>query len=306
MSIRDVGNSAYRTINSLPFRKMIRRILLFVIFSCLPILAHADYIVRDISVRDGLGGAYDQSVSLASSGKAFDMKISLISDNSSSPLLAVPHRVSLTLPGGLQYVSYTVESSDCAGGNGFFNAKSSNSSFSFDFTPNTSICESIVRIRYQTNGIGFGVYSPINPTIYDAGIDGIFGTADDTSAIITLANSIALNITTKNPLLSAKTVDTNGNGYIDAYDLTFGNTIGASFPATTTSLSYLSSSVPGVSFSYSAGSSSGRLLFTDSLLDTAAVPGISIPSDVAYESGNYFVGVCQDGAAPVVNTSIPV
>ncbi|MFB0964252.1 MAG: hypothetical protein QMC36_00855 [Patescibacteria group bacterium] len=92
---------------------------------------------------------------------------------------------------------------------------------------------------------------------------------------------------------------------MDAYDFFFNLTPSAPLSASSVRVYSDSRSATGLSYP-SALTSSGRLSFSGSVFAGWEIPRIDFSGNAFYETGSYYVGVAEDGAAPVVTPSKPV
>lgn len=175
--------------------------------------AHAGYAVKNLDLNDSGGSSYVRDLTVSASGS--DMFVqAFVSPTSPS---ARPHRVTVSgLPSGLTPVSYSTADSDCAS----ISVSQYVSGFAYDFPGN---CDGAVTARYRTHGVGMGSHS-FSATVTDFGPDNILGTADDVS---TSTNTVSVTVSSKAVLLRARTLDLNGDGYLDAYSF-FYNLVPAS------------------------------------------------------------------------------
>ncbi len=79
--------------------------------------------------------------------------------------------------------------------------------------------------NYRTAGLSGSLYQP-SVTLSDS-VDGTFLNGND---LLSSSNQVTLNITSLVTIQSAITRDTNGDGYIDRFDLTLNNPAPASAP----------------------------------------------------------------------------
>ncbi|MCK9272091.1 chitobiase/beta-hexosaminidase C-terminal domain-containing protein [Candidatus Gracilibacteria bacterium] len=258
--------------------------------------AYSSFTVNNLQVKKSTDSSFSNTINVATAGTQVIFSVNII------PTVGTEFRegrVSLILPAGLTYNSYTLESDTCADINGVSAGNLSvdsytNNSFVFRFKPNGTVCENIVNIAYTTSSLVTGNYN-INYTLSDS-VDNIFGNGND---IVSSSNNIALNLTSKISLLKAYTFDLNQNGFIDRYDFTFDRNI---VGTPNTQISQNGTSVTSGVFS-TLGANSGSIVFTDSVFTTSETPQIKIIGDANYEDNTYFVGVVEDRASPKVTVT---
>lgn len=134
------------------------------------------------------------------------------------------HRATLGLPAGLVATGYTPESVDCPAGN-ISSVNQTNNTFSFNF-PAGAYCEVILVADYRTNGLTGTLFQP-SVTVADS-VDNVFLNGND---LLVSTNQLSLNISSLVSIQKATTRDTNGDGFIDRFDLTFNNPLPTSIPS---------------------------------------------------------------------------
>lgn len=201
---------------------------------------------------------------------------------------------------------YTIDSDTCAdinpGAGNLIVDSQTNGNFVFRYKPTGSgICESIVSAKYTTSGVAANTYT-VSYTLTDS-TDGIFGNGNDSA---TTSNNISLIVKNTLAITNAKSFDTDGDGFLDGYTVTFNNPLPATLlNASQIAVSTDSKNATGIGFSGVTGAYTGTISFSDGLFVTDETPKIQITGDATYETGTYFVGVVEDKAPPVV-TSSPV
>ena len=256
------------------------------------------YIANELAVKRTGDLTDSNSIAVNSSGGLVDFVIKIIVDGDQP---SREYRVGLLpLPSGLTASGYTIESDDCTDINGGTTGNLAidslnNGNFVFRFQPTgAGICENIVIAHYKTSGITNGNYT-LNYTLTDS-VDGIFWNGNDSAST---SNNITMTVQSTVSIIKAQSFDTNGNGYVNGYNVTLNNPL----PATLLTPSQIAITSPGktatgISFEGTTGSYTGRILWSDGLFDTGITPQIQIFWDSNYESEQLFAGVVEDTAGP--------
>ena len=131
--------------------------------------------------------------------------------------------------------------------------------------------------------------------------DGVFANGNDSA---TTGNNVTLTVKNTLAITNAKTFDSNANGYINGYTVTFNNPLPANLLASSQiAVSTNTKNATGINFSGIVGSYSGTITFDDNLFTSSETPKIDITGDATYDTGTYFVGVVEDKAPPYVTVS---
>lgn len=259
--------------------------------------ASGAYIANNLGIKHSADLSMGTSITAGSTNDSIDFTMNLIVDGSQ------PNREFkvglIPLPVGLTASGYTVESDDCAdinpGAGNLIVDSDTNGNFVYRFKPTgTGVCESIVTAHYKTNGVAVGTYD-VSYTLTDS-TDGVFGNGNDSA---TTSNNVQLTVQNKLTISNAKSFDSNANGYLNGYQVTFNNPLPATLLtpgqiAVTTN----TKTATGIAFTGTAGSYTGTITFSDGLFDTGETPKIEITGDANYDTGVYFVGVVEDRAGP--------
>lgn len=169
------------------------------------------------------------------------------------------------LPSGLVPLSISTADSDCAS---LSNVNVLASGFSFDFPGD---CDGIAIAKYRTSGVSVGTYA-FSAVVDDCSIDGICGNSDD---VLTSTNGVSVTVSSLSVLTRATTLDTDGDGYLDAFDL-FWNVAPMS-PLSVSDVTVRVDSRNATGLSYPAAlTSSGRLSFADSQFTGWELPRIEV------------------------------
>ena len=264
----------------------------FGVFIAISSEASAGYIVKNFEVRSAGGWAYASSIQAASTGSSLEFRIGIVTDGAEPSSM---HRATLGLPAGLVATGYTPESVDCPAGN-ISSVNQTNNTFSFNF-PAGAYCEVILVADYRTNGLTGTLFQP-SVTVADS-VDNVFLNGND---LLVSTNQLSLNISSLVSIQKATTRDTNGDGFIDRFDLTFNNPLPTSIPSSI-SVSSDSKVATWVTFSGAVGALTGTLTFSDGYLRSDETPHIVVSWDTFYASGDYFTEVVEDGAPPKISVS---
>ncbi len=252
--------------------------------------ASAGYVVKQLTVASGTGGSFSTSANVANTGQYLVIRPFVVADVSS----ARPGRVTVSgLPSGLVFDSISSTDSDCAP---LMVTSTGNTSFSYEF-PND--CDATVQAVYRTVGAATGS-TIVSAMIRDSGVDGILDTGDDPS--LTTTNNATITIDGRAVLTHALSLDSDADGYLDGYLLTFNLPLLSTLPLPGTRVTLDGTGATGLSFSW-PGSNTGTLSFDDGVFGGDKTPRIEIDGNADYATGSYFAGVVADGAAPVVTSS---
>ena len=184
---------------------------------------------------------------------------------------------STSLPAGFVFRSSDVTGTTCANLS-LLNTSNNNFHFSFSGTTNPCIVKTAFTYRITTS-------APVGQQT----IDILSKTGPSSWSIL---SNVLVDIQANNAITRALTSDTNGNGFIDAYLLSF-----ATGGVNVNSLSGIT--IAGVSRLGATASGSDWLIhFTDGVLDTGALPQLSGPFDgvtLSVLSVNH-----DDGTSPII------
>lgn len=248
----------------------------------------ASYAVKNLDLNGG-GASFARDLTVSSSGSDLYVRTFV------TPLSGFERRHKVTLsgmPSGVSAISYSTANSDCSS---FSNVSITSGGFSYEFPGN---CDGVVAARYRTAGIADGTYT-LSAIVTDCGVNGVCGDGDDSSSS---TNTATVTVSSKAVLVRAVTLDLDGDGFLDAYDL-YWNRIPA-LPLAAGQIRARVDSRFASSVSYSAGSGArGTISFGDGFFSSGEIPRIEIDGDANYQSGSYYIGVSEDGAAPSATPS---
>jgi hypothetical protein len=211
---------------------------------------NATFDSQTLMLRDSNNVDYSTALTARTTGGSVEFNLSLIGGTTAKS------RVNLSLPSGLTASGYTIESNSCGLINGI---GQTNSNFTFDITGTSNTCENIVSVKYVTNHIPANDYS-INFTLVDS-VDNIFGNGND---IATSSNNVQLKSSNQILILKASSFDSNSDGFINGYNLSFNNPLPASLPsASQIQVTTGSKTATGIVFSGNQGSYTGQLRWSD-------------------------------------------
>lgn len=145
-----------------------------------------------------------------------------------------------------------------------------------------------------------GSYS-FSAAVTDCGGDGICGTSDD---VTTATNGVTMGVSSFAVLTRARTFDADGDGFLDAFDLYWSLAPSSPLSVSDVSVRVDSRYASGLSHPPSL-TSSGKLAFIDGQFASWELPRVEIRGNAHFQTGSYYVGVVEDGAAPSITASVP-
>ncbi|MCP4523690.1 MAG: hypothetical protein GY828_05765, partial [Candidatus Gracilibacteria bacterium] len=250
---------------------------------------YGDFLSNSISIKRADNVSLGNNITVDGNGDTFEIRMNLIPDSTESNN---DYKVILSgLPTNLTASGYTLQSDTCT--TTIKDITHQDNTFSYTYTANGGTpCNAIVSANYITNNTPDGSYD-VSYTIQDLSDDSL--RVSNNSASLTVNNLIRI--------IKAQSVDADNDGYIEQYDLTFNQNIGANSLLVAQLEIYDNANTATNPIFTKTGDETAELTFDDGIFFSGDTPTIEILSTHnSYESGFYNLGVLEDMAKPVLLT----
>lgn len=263
-----------------------KKFILWILILSFASVTNAAYLANNITVKLTSSVSYTDEITVQDTGTEFDLKFNVIPNDEPTRNFEL---IVSSLPAGLTYKSSNIESDSCSPNISGF--QTTNSLVKYTFNPNGTPCTAVVKVTFETNGLSVWSHN-INYIIKDS--------LDD--SIQTSTNSVKINVESDIVITKATTIDTDTDWYIDAFDLTFNQSITWKNLASNQVEIEIDNSRSQTTTSFSeTTSTTWRLSFTDWMFTSWELPSIEILNTTnGYIAKKYGAWVIQDGAAPQV------